>query len=98
MSSKITTLTQKTYKLWRSASNITMPAAMATFKDSARPAIGIYTRLSAAASSPLLSAPNCVITPHIAWAPKESRQRILDQTLENVRAYLAGAPVNVVNL
>ena len=51
-----------------------------------------------AASSPLLSAPNCVITPHIAWAPKESRQRILDQTLENVRAYLAGAPVNVVNL
>lgn len=51
-----------------------------------------------APDSPLLSAPNCVITPHIAWAPRESRQRIMDQTLENIRSYLAGSPVNVVNL
>lgn len=49
------------------------------------------------ADNPLLSAKNCLITPHISWAPKESRQRIMDCTRENLRAYLAGAPVNVVN-
>ena len=42
-------------------------------------------------------AKNCILTPHISWAPKESRQRIMDTTVENVRAFLAGAPVNVVN-
>ena len=47
--------------------------------------------------NPLLTAKNCIITPHISWAPKESRQRIMDCTAENVRAYLAGAPVNVGN-
>ncbi len=47
--------------------------------------------------NPLLKAKNCFITPHISWAPKESRQRIMDCTLENVKAYLAGNPVNVVN-
>ena len=49
------------------------------------------------ADNPLLQAKNCIITPHISWAPRESRQRIMDCTAENVRAYLAGAPVNVVN-
>lgn len=49
------------------------------------------------ADNPLLKAKNCIITPHISWAPKESRQRIMDTTVENVRAFLAGAPVNVVN-
>lgn len=47
--------------------------------------------------NPLLTAPNCIITPHISWAPKESRQRIMDCTVANVRAFLNGAPVNVVN-
>lgn len=47
--------------------------------------------------NPLLGAKNCIITPHISWAPKESRQRIMDCTVENVRAFLNGAPVNVVN-
>ena len=48
-------------------------------------------------SNPLLKAKNCIITPHISWAPKESRQRIMDCAEENVRAFLAGSPVNVVN-
>lgn len=48
-------------------------------------------------SNPLLTAKNCIITPHISWAPKESRQRIMDCAVENVKAYLAGAPINVVN-
>lgn len=49
-------------------------------------------------NNPLLSAKNCIITPHISWAPKESRQRIMDCAVENVKAYLSGKPVNVVNL
>ncbi len=48
--------------------------------------------------NPLLRAKNCFITPHISWAPKESRQRIMDTVVQNVRSYLDGAPVNVVNL
>ena len=47
--------------------------------------------------NPLLTAKNCFITPHISWAPKEARQRILDCTEENLRGFLAGSPVNVVN-
>ena len=49
------------------------------------------------ADSPLLSAPNCIITPHMAWSPAESRQRILDCTVRSIDAFLAGNPVNVVN-
>lgn len=47
--------------------------------------------------NPLLKAKNCFITPHISWAPRESRQRLMDIAVENLRAFLAGAPVNVVN-
>jgi len=47
--------------------------------------------------SPLLRAKNCLITPHISWAPRESRQRILDATEKNIRTFLDGAPQNVVN-
>ena len=49
------------------------------------------------ADNPLLKAKNCIITPHISWAPKESRQRIMDTTVENIKAFLAGVPVNVIN-
>ena len=46
---------------------------------------------------PLLTAPNCIITPHMAWAPLESRQRIIDCMVKNIDAYLAGKPINKVN-
>ena len=49
------------------------------------------------ADNPLLKAKNCIITPHISWAPKESRQRIMDCTVSNVKSFLEGNPVNVVN-
>ena len=47
--------------------------------------------------NPLLGAPNCVITPHIAWAAKETRIRLIDAAAENLGAFLNGKPVNVVN-
>lgn len=49
------------------------------------------------ADSPLLTAPNCIITPHMAWAPAESRQRILDCTVRSIAAFVAGNPINTVN-
>jgi glycerate dehydrogenase len=48
-------------------------------------------------NNPLLKALNCVITPHNAWSTKEARQRILDTTLENIKAFINGHPKNVVN-
>ncbi|MCQ2593133.1 MAG: D-2-hydroxyacid dehydrogenase [Treponema sp.] len=47
--------------------------------------------------NPLLGAKNCVITPHIAWAPLETRQRLLNIVEENLKAFLNGNPQNVVN-
>ena len=47
--------------------------------------------------NPLLQAKNCFITPHMAWGAIESRQRIMNTTVENIRGYLNGCPVNVVN-
>jgi len=48
--------------------------------------------------NPLLKAKNCLITPHISWAPKESRQRLMDTAVANLKAFQEGKPVNVVNL
>ncbi len=45
----------------------------------------------------LLGAKNCIITPHIAWAPLETRLRLLDIVTENIKAFLGGNPINVVN-
>ncbi len=50
-----------------------------------------------AADNPLLSAPNCVITPHIAWATLDARKRITAMVAENIRAFAQGSPINVVN-
>ena len=49
------------------------------------------------AENPLLTAKNCLITPHLAWATRAARKRLMRVVVENVRAFLAGQPVNVVN-
>ena len=48
-------------------------------------------------NNPLLKAKNCIITPHNAWSTREARQRIIDMTSENIKAFLDGHPKNVVN-
>jgi glycerate dehydrogenase len=48
--------------------------------------------------NPLLKAKNCIITPHISWAAQAARQRIMDITADNIKAFIDGSPVNVVNL
>jgi len=48
-------------------------------------------------TNPLLSAKNCIITPHIAWATKSARQRLMDIAVRNLKSYLKGKPVNVIN-
>ena len=50
------------------------------------------------ADSPLLTAKNIIITPHISSAAKEARQRIMDITADNIRAWTEGKPGNVVNI
>ena len=47
--------------------------------------------------NPLLKAKNCIITPHISWAAREPRQRIMDMAVENLKAFLGGGAANVVN-
>lgn len=61
-------------------------------------AIDVVTQEPIRKNNPLLTAPNCLITPHMAWTPIESRQRLMDCVVENIRCFLAGTPQNVVNL
>jgi glycerate dehydrogenase len=49
------------------------------------------------ADNPLLTAPNCIFTPHIAWASLAARRRLMTIVAANVASYLSGAPINVVN-
>ncbi|PQJ73385.1 glycerate dehydrogenase [Polaribacter butkevichii] len=49
------------------------------------------------ANNPLLNAKNCIITPHIAWAPKEARTRLMQTAVNNLDAFINGNPINVIN-
>ncbi len=60
-------------------------------------AVDVVCREPILDTNPLLSAPNCLITPHIAWAPVETRQRLLNCVADNIRDFLQGTPRNVVN-
>lgn len=60
-------------------------------------AVDVLSEEPAAIENPLLKAPNCIITPHIAWAPKESRIRLMNTAVENVKAFLDGSPQNKVS-
>ncbi len=60
-------------------------------------AVDVVSREPINERNPLYTAPNCIITPHIAWSPIESRQRILDCTVVSIQGFLDGKPVNTVN-
>lgn len=60
-------------------------------------AVDVLSREPPDPENPLLKAPGCLVTPHIAWATRASRKRLLETTTENVRAFLQGHPINVVN-
>lgn len=59
-------------------------------------AIDVVSEEPMKANNPLLTAKNCIITPHIAWAPKEARLRLMQIAVENLKAFLGKKPVNVV--
>ncbi len=60
-------------------------------------AVDVVSSEPIAKDNELLNAKNCIITPHIAWAPKEARIRLMDIAVQNLEEYLQGKPVNVVN-
>lgn len=60
-------------------------------------ALDVVSKEPIRGDNPLLKAKNCIITPHMSWGSKESRQRIMDGTVENLKAFQAGTPINVVN-
>lgn len=75
-------------------------SALSSALKSGRPAAALLDVLSTeppAASNPLPGLPNCIITPHIAWAAVEARKRLLGTVVANIRAALAGKPQHVVN-
>ena len=72
-------------------------AAALTRGKVAYAAVDVASSEPIAADNPLLHAPNCIITPHISWATKEARERIMQMTADNVRAFMEGKPTNVVN-
>jgi glycerate dehydrogenase len=59
-------------------------------------AVDVVSREPITPDNPLLKAKNCIITPHIAWATAEARERLMEATVANVAAFAAGAPTNVV--
>ena len=60
-------------------------------------AVDVVSKEPMNAENPLLSAKNCIITPHIAWATKEARERLMHTAVGNLKSYLEGNPINLVN-
>lgn len=75
------------------------PALAAALRDGviAGAGLDVLSTEPPSADNPLLTAPNCIITPHVAWATREARSRLMAVVVANVKAFLDGRPQNVVN-
>lgn len=60
-------------------------------------ALDVLSSEPAKMDNPLMNAKNCIITPHISWAPKESRDRLMNIAVDNLEKFIGGKPINVVN-
>jgi glycerate dehydrogenase len=60
-------------------------------------AVDVLSSEPPSATNPLLAARNCIVTPHIAWATKEARTRLMEAVVANLRAFVEGRPINVVD-
>lgn len=60
-------------------------------------AVDVVSKEPIEADNPLLTAKHCVITPHMAWGTVAARKRLMQTTSENIQAFIAGEPINVVN-
>ena len=60
-------------------------------------AVDVIRKEPMLADCPLLGITNCIVTPHIAWASESARKRLLLQSMTQIRAYMAGDPVNLVS-
>ena len=60
-------------------------------------AVDVVSEEPIKASNPLLTAKNCIVTPHIAWAPLEARRRLMDVSVKNLEGFLSGNVINQVN-
>ena len=78
--------------------NETDLAAALNSRQIAGAALDVVSKEPIDSDNPLLSARNIIITPHIAWATLDARKRLMKETVENVKAFIAGTPRNVVNL
>ncbi len=58
-------------------------------------ALDVCTKEPPEEDNPLLTAKNCIITPHIAWAAKETRERLIGLAADNLESYLSGNPINI---
>ena len=59
--------------------------------------LDVFAREPAGGEHPLVRRPNCVVTPHVSWAARETRERMLEIAAENFFAFLEGRPQNVVS-
>ncbi|MDR1213518.1 MAG: D-2-hydroxyacid dehydrogenase [Propionibacteriaceae bacterium] len=83
-----------------SRGQLVVEADLAAALDSgklAAAAVDVVSTEPIRSDNPLLTAKNCLITPHISWASRQARQRLMDVAVDNLRQFLAGRPVNVVN-
>ena len=73
-----------------------LAAALASGKV-AGVAVDVLSSEPASIDNPLIHAPNCIVTPHIAWAPRESRERLMNIAVDSLKSFLDGQSVNVVS-